>query len=312
VRFVLALALRYLLTPLIDILSCHGTSSKWKLPRGVAIVVALIIASGVMTFLGVVIAKSIGSFAAHADVYGKRVERLLENAMNLTAQFDGYVPGVGGANDLQQTVTQLARNHLSISGLILNLLGTAARYIENIIYILLFLAFLLAGSKPRSIQGDGDVHFEAEEQIYIYIRGKVAVALLVALCDAAILASVGLKLWLVFGVLTFWLNFIPVTAHARHASLLTQRLTHLHYTHALTRMHVCSGLLALSCDRTWGWHSVSSCPSPSCFSTLPLALSPSVSHSLGHFVSGWWPRTSLSPSSSATLLVSAQWRSYSQ
>ena len=78
-------------------------------------------------------------------------------------------------------------------------------------YILLFLAFLIAGSTPRARDGEtaGDFYQEADEQIYVYIRGKVGVALLVAVCDACILWAVGLDLWLVFGVLSFWLQFVP-------------------------------------------------------------------------------------------------------
>jgi AI-2 transport protein TqsA len=37
----------------------------------------------------------------------------------------------------------------------------------------------------------------------------VAVSLLVAAIDALILWVIGLELWLVFGVVAFWLNFIP-------------------------------------------------------------------------------------------------------
>ena len=45
--------------------------------------------------------------------------------------------------------------------------------------------------------------------IYTYIRGKVAISAFVACMHAAILYLVGQQLWLVFGLLAFWLNFIP-------------------------------------------------------------------------------------------------------
>jgi AI-2 transport protein TqsA len=46
-------------------------------------------------------------------------------------------------------------------------------------------------------------------KIYLYIRGKVGIALLVASCDALILSTIGVSLWLVFAIVTFWLVFIP-------------------------------------------------------------------------------------------------------
>ena len=213
VRFVLALALKYLLTPLIDLLSCQASSCKYKLPRGLATIIALLIAAGALTLLAIVMAKCIGSFAAHADQYADRAQTLLDMALNATAKFD-IIPGDlmqnrTGTEGLKNAVATLAKTNLNLKSLIVAMLGTAALAVENIVYILLFLAFLLAGSEPRRPVYDGDVHAAAEEQIYLYIRGKVGIALLVASCDALILSTIGVSLWLVFAIVTFWLVFIP-------------------------------------------------------------------------------------------------------
>ena len=231
IRFVLALALRYLLMPLIDVLSCaHVPSCRFRLNRALAILIALLIAAGVLCALGLVVAKSIGKFAANSELYAGRVERLVEAALNLTSSFDlgdvgggaAAASGMNSTDAIKHTLSELAKNNLSLSDLILGLLGTAAHVVENIIYILLFLAFLLAGSRPRPRDGDGGggalggaaadaVHAEAEERIYRYIRGKVLISLLVALNHAAVLWAVGTRdgLWLVFAVLSFSLNFVP-------------------------------------------------------------------------------------------------------
>lgn len=214
IRFVLAMALKYLLTPVIDVLSCHHVNScKYKLPHHVAILIALALAASMLGVLTLVVARSIGSFAAHADVYGDRAQHLLDGLINATDTLLGpaaIAPALKTHADMQSTIMELARTHLNLSSLITSLLGSAAHVIENVIYILLFLAFLLAGSQPRSTTSSGgDVHAEAEEQIYVYIRGKVAIALLVALSNAIILWVIRVELWHVFGILTFWLYFIP-------------------------------------------------------------------------------------------------------
>ena len=224
VRFVLALALRYLIMPLIDIISCqHAKSCRFRIPRALAIVIALLVAAGILTALGIIIASSIGRFAANSELYGKRVERLVEGAANLTSHWDLFDDGTGslrGANSttIKHTLGELAKSHLSVSNLILGLLGRTAHIVENTVYILLFLAFLLAGSKTKeslgeahSVSGPAAVHAEAEDKIYRYIRGKVAISLVVASGDALVLWAVGLKdgMWLVFSVLTFLLNFVP-------------------------------------------------------------------------------------------------------
>jgi len=223
IRFVLALALRYLLMPLVDILSCARSNGKFKLSRGFAIIIALLIAGGVLGGLGVLITTSIGRFARNSDLYAGRVEKLVESVLNATSKwdlFDDPRSAASNSTSLKHTLGELSK-HMSLSKLILSLLGTAAHILENTIYIMLFLAFLLAGSKPSGAAGGGSspmsvsgadaVHLEAEDKIYRYIRGKVSISLLVATCDAFILWAVGLRdgLFLVFAVLIFWLNFVP-------------------------------------------------------------------------------------------------------
>ena len=54
------------------------------------------------------------------------------------------------SREAQRALLELARNHLSASQLIVGLLGTAAHTVENAVYILLFLAFLLPGARAPS------------------------------------------------------------------------------------------------------------------------------------------------------------------
>ena len=214
VRFVLALALRYLLTPLIDLINfeVHCFSCRCRLPRWLCILLALSIVAGGLLGIGIVVARSVASFTDHAAMYKQRVEDVLGSAMEATSRFQALIPSATSGLALQDMdkarLLQLAKS-ADVSGIILNFLGTFAHLTENSIYILLILAFLLAGSKSPSGKKGESVHTRAESQIFAYIRGKIAISLLVALVDAAFLWFVGLDLWLVFGVLAFLLNFIP-------------------------------------------------------------------------------------------------------
>jgi len=218
IRFVLALALRYLLTPLIDALSCSQLPEPChaRLPRPVATLVALVIAIGGLFSLGLVVVRSISSFGRHADQYQGRVEVLLAKFLEL-ANFAGlqdeiHLSSSGGnssTTDLKVAIADLVQHRFHLSSLIVELLGKAGEILEDTIYILLFLAFLLAGSQPSAKHGQGGTRARADEQIFLYIRGKAAVALLVAAVDSCIYWALGLSLWLVFGVLAFWLSFVP-------------------------------------------------------------------------------------------------------
>ena len=78
-------------------------------------------------------------------------------------------------------------------------------------YIVLFLVFMLAHASPDADQSDPHdlVGRKVERQIFVYIRGKSSISAFVGGCHAAVLFALGLDLWLPFGVLTFFLNFIP-------------------------------------------------------------------------------------------------------
>lgn len=53
------------------------------------------------------------------------------------------------------------------------------------------------------------VAVRVEKQIFNYIRGKASISAYVGLSHALVLWAVGLELWLPFGVVTMFLNFIP-------------------------------------------------------------------------------------------------------
>ena len=221
IRFVLAVALRYLLMPIIDCLSCRdstSTSSRCRLPRGLAIMVALALAGGLIFVLGLIVTRSVASFASHSEVYRQRIETLLEGLMNLASRLQdalgsnamGEAGGHENASEVHK-LADMAKQHLNLKSLLLSVgLGTA-HVLENTIYILLILAFLLAGSRsPPTVANEAEaVHLKAEAQIYRYVRGKVSIGLLVAVLDAAVLCALHVKMCLVFAVCTFWLTFVP-------------------------------------------------------------------------------------------------------
>ena len=69
--------------------------------------------------------------------------------------------------------------------------------------------YLLLGSSPPptpSARHADSVVAQADAQIHVYIRGKVAMSLFVGVNTAISLGALGVDLWLVFGLLAFWLN----------------------------------------------------------------------------------------------------------
>ena len=79
IPFVLSLALKYLLTPLIDVLSCaHMRSCRCRCPRGVAVLLSFVMVVICLLILGIVLGRSLTSFTNKSEQYRERVEQLLE------------------------------------------------------------------------------------------------------------------------------------------------------------------------------------------------------------------------------------------
>lgn len=215
VRFVLALALYYLLTPCVDLvlaLPAVGVGRcRCRVPRGVAIVLVVGVGAGTLVLLGFVLAHAAGTFASHANEYKARLDEASARLLGAAHAVQGALGpasaalGQGRVNDNLHEAVKEAVKALDVPKLITRLLGFTAHAAENGLYIVMFLAFLLAGGR----RADGAPRSRAESQIYTYIRGKVLICAVVGLLDGGCLWLAGVELWLVFGILAFWLSFIP-------------------------------------------------------------------------------------------------------
>jgi len=215
IPFLLAVALSYLLGPLVDLLSCRGAEHSIRFPRILAVMISFCVGVGIIVCVGLVLLKALTTFQERSDTYAGRVEELVGNVFETVAEVQRVTgsttqprhPNHTMAKEAEEMVESFLKD-VSLTDTILNLLGTAAHILEDTLYIVLFLVFMLAHASDR---GPRDrVKQRVERQIFIYIRGKSGISAFVASMHALVLFSVGLQgLWLPFGVLTFFLNFIP-------------------------------------------------------------------------------------------------------
>jgi len=86
-------------------------------------------------------------------------------------------------------------------------IGSAVGLFSTFTFMLIFVLFLLAGRTPAgAVSG---VYAEVESNIRRYLATKTALSAITGILVTLILAYMGLELAVVFGVLTFMLNFIP-------------------------------------------------------------------------------------------------------
>jgi len=224
VPFFLALAIKYVLTPMIDFFSCDqkaypetlGTL-RWRLHRGAAIFIAMLVAAGALAFLGVLLFRSVALFASHASMYNDRLTSIVDSSFEFVNSLERAMhPDSNGTRAAEEEDVQTGMDFLrsqvasvDVGEYISKVLENAAVALENVVYILLFLVFMLVGEAEFMHKARLKANDEAEEQIYVYIRGKLSLSCLVAGAHGLTLWVIGCDLWLVFFILTFSLNFVP-------------------------------------------------------------------------------------------------------
>lgn len=244
IPLVLAIALKYLLQPLVAVLmlrplTCCGATCcrrapalrglprfvrpclrsvlQCKLPHGLAVLLALGVAFAVLGLLGFIVADSVHTFSRHSQMYSERVQEL---GVGLLGWMDTMQAGLqadlglvnrsaaarggagngtdGGASDLERM--RALAGKVPVTAFVLSALQSIMEALSNLLLVLLFAVFMLLSSPPVAddAQADG-VHKQADAQINAYIRGKVAISLLVGALSAVALLALGVDLWLVFG-----------------------------------------------------------------------------------------------------------------
>ena len=177
-------------------------SVRSRLPRPVAVVVALLLAVLVIAALMVVVFSSVNELVAHSDKYTERIHSMVDWIVKM-----GGSMGVDVSN---QAIIEKLLNHSGfISELLIDTLRLALEELTNGFLMLLFTVYLLLGYAPDERRQTGSVRAEVEMQVKRYIGYKVLLSASTGILVAASLLLLRVDLALVFGLLAFLLNFIP-------------------------------------------------------------------------------------------------------
>ena len=128
----------------------------------------------------------------------------------------------GSTPEIETPATELAVNDdntpLDLSGLIPKgsiknflqmLINSTIAIMGQTVLVILFTAFLLAGSTTRKLRPKGSAIAEIEVRVQKYIGLKVVISFMTGAVVYLVLAVLGVDYALTFGVFTFILNFIP-------------------------------------------------------------------------------------------------------
>jgi len=192
VPLILALLLSYLVSPLVDLVQV-----RLRTPRPLAVLVALLVVGLLVFLLGVLISSSVRSLAAKGPAYEARLVQMGESAL---ATLQGW--GLPDTDALRERL-----GDLPLADVALGALNQAVASITNVLLVLIFVVYLVAGRTPN--QEQRGIWREIDARVKRYITVKVIASAATGLLVWLILALLGLDLAVVFGLMAFLLNFVP-------------------------------------------------------------------------------------------------------
>lgn len=197
IPFTLALGLYVLISPAVD-----GLQDRLRLHRGLAIAAVFVLGLGLVVGLGLLGALSVQAFLKSLQSYQASLQ-------DLAGRWDSWLHGRGlphsrGLLAQAAAALPLVRWAQSLSGGVVDLLLSSA--LTGV-----FLAFFLGGRAAGQVQGIGA---RATSQVRKYLAVKLLASLATGALTGAWLALLGVDLAALFGLLAFFLNFIPTIGSA--------------------------------------------------------------------------------------------------
>lgn len=210
--FALAVFISYVLNPLITFFE------KRKIPVAIAILLSIIITFIILNLVGVLIYGSIKSFTADFPKYEARVDQIYHDVLRFLDI--PQAPLVEGEPEGDRFGIMADIKNLSISGIILKTLGSIMNFLSNTVLVLLFLLFILIGRKQLTqkielaFKGDLSTRISTiitniNKEIQKYLVAKTLISFITGALATIVLVLFDVEFALVWGILTFLLNFIP-------------------------------------------------------------------------------------------------------
>ena len=192
VPFVLALFATYALAPLIDL-----QIVKLRFPRPIAIASTMLLGCALFVMLWWLVASSVAEMHDSLDNYEESFEGLVDRVSEkLNIDQDRLLKPL--TRFLDQDLGSVVATTMSET---MNILSQG-------FLVLIFAVFMLLGRDVQTSPTD-DFQGEVESKVQRYLIVKVGVSALTGILVWIILQSLGVPLAMVFGLLSFMLNFIP-------------------------------------------------------------------------------------------------------
>jgi predicted PurR-regulated permease PerM len=185
-----------------------------KVPKPLVLMFLLIFIFIVFYFLGVLIYSSVDSFVDKFPEYSKRFVGMIDglfDQLKIPGGFQSYLDKIDWTKSIDTS---------SVTSILSGTFGSFAAFIGNLLLVLVFLMFMLAGR--TALTGRVEKAFEEErsdkikyivnsieDQVQHYLLIKIFISFSTGCLSAIILTVVGVDFAIFSALLIFILNFIP-------------------------------------------------------------------------------------------------------
>ena len=193
VPLVLAIMITYMLAPVVD-----NLVSKLRFPKWLAVFFALGLTAFAVFMIGSMISNSIKALATKAPTYEVHIRESAESVV-AWMEYKGYEVDTDNMED--------RLDELPIATMLAGATNTLVDLLSNTFLILVFVIYLLQGRDPETEKVP--MAQQIESQIKRYLSIKLVLSLATGFLTALILGALQIELAMVFGVMAFFLNFVP-------------------------------------------------------------------------------------------------------
>ena len=193
IPFVLALLIRILIDPIIDF-----QINNLRVHRIVAVFVSILLIVFVFMIIVPFIVGSVATFLGSANEYNTKVLILIDIIISKLQEFDIQI---------NREVIRKSLINLPFLDWASTILSNSANIISKFFLVIIMTLFLLLGSKTKDTSDEWN---EIIANVKKYIFTKFITSALTGIFTGIIYWLIGIELALIFGTITFLLNFIPV------------------------------------------------------------------------------------------------------
>jgi len=204
--FCLAIFFYFVLSPVLDVLIL-----KLKFPKTLALVVVILFTFLALYLMGLLFYASGGTFAEEIPKYSQKFSRMIESAQ---AQFN--LP----KSKIDPLAWLRGLDIEKLGAFFLSSVGTVMSFLSTLFLVLIFLIFMLAGRgklnakikasfEPKRAAQLAVMVGNIDRQVQKYLALKTVSCIISGLLAALVMVLFGLNFAVLFGFLTFLLNYIP-------------------------------------------------------------------------------------------------------